>query len=93
MTHTSPEAALIHSNLIQSPSQKFGRIEDVHSFDGGIEIHLIQPDSSRLAILVTPKSVDTGFSNPKKGRNMWISGHIDGDTMTAEEYAVYPREP
>ena len=74
-------------------TQKFGRIEAIRPAPEGVEIDIRQPDGAILVTCLDPGGLDAGMVEARIGRNIWVSGRIDGDAMIAAMFMVYAEEP
>lgn len=92
MTYTFMTEAAAHPVPGQFAEQKFGRIELVRSLPSGAEIDIRQPNGCLMTVLLGPKSIDTGASEIQIGRNIWISGQIEGSRMKVGAFSVYAEE-
>ena len=74
-------------------TQKFGRIKAVRPAGSETEIDVCQPNGVCLTALVHDQSLDAGSSGAVVGRNIWVSGRLDGASLQARAFAVYAEEP
>ncbi len=71
---------------------KFGRVEAVRTLPGGTDIDIRQPNGRLLTTRLDPHSIDTGKSEIRAGRNIWVSGQLEGAMMRAATFSVYAEE-